>query len=145
VSIFKIRHSGSAVLHKPAEPITEFGGEVKSLAKHLRDTLHAARNPRGIGLAAPQIGVSKRVAVVEVGGFREVLVNPAILSHSIVRKSDLEGCLSLPGESKIKNRFVTVNLQYWDIHGGEHKVLLSNLIARVVQHEIDHLNGILIK
>lgn len=140
MSVFKIRRGSAAVLHKPAAPISQFDGEVRSIARHLRDTL-VAHN--ALGLAAPQIGISKRVAYVQVQGFSAVLINPRILSTE-GSTTAVEGCLSLPKSQRAMIRAATIHLEYCNVLGVTQRVKLGGLVARCVQHEIDHLDGNLI-
>ncbi|HXZ80969.1 MAG TPA: peptide deformylase [Terriglobales bacterium] len=133
---------GDPVLEKPAAPVTVFDGDLKKLIEEMFESMYAAH---GVGLAAPQIGISKRVAVIDVT-FKEdpearlVLVNPEII-HTEGRITQNEGCLSIPEfrENVTRARSCTVRAQ--DITGQWFERTGEDLLARALQHETDHLNG----
>lgn len=130
------------VLRAIAEPVEKIDQEILTLLDDMADTMYEAH---GIGLAAPQVGVSKRVVLVDYGddfgGLLE-LINPEILekSGSVV---DVEGCLSIPGVRGNVERFDKITVRFLDRHGKEHVMKPEGYFARVFQHEIDHLDGIL--
>ena len=133
-----------AVLETPAQPIEKFDDELRALADDMFESMYAAQ---GVGLAAPQIGISRRIAVIDVtlGKNPEakiVIVNPEII-HAEGEHREEEGCLSLLGfrGSVVRPQFVTVRAQ--DITGKEFERRGEGLLARAFCHEIDHLNGIL--
>lgn len=97
----------------------------------------------GMGLAAPQIGESLRLCVIEYQGETYVLINPKITAHSKVKYCAEEGCLSFPGKFIPVSRFETVQVRYLNERGEKCKIKTSGLLARAFQHEIDHLDGIL--
>jgi peptide deformylase len=140
--IYSIVKYGNPVLEKPAEPVTVFDGELKKLVEDMFESMYEAR---GVGLAAPQIGLSKRLAVIDVT-FKEdpdaklVLVNPEIV-HTEGKHSQQEGCLSIPEfrEPVTRARKVTVRAQ--DINGKWFEKTGEELLARALLHETDHLNG----
>jgi len=142
--IYPIVKFGDPVLEKPAAPITVFDDELRKLVDDMFESMYAAH---GVGLAAPQIGISKRVAVIDVT-FKEdpeakiVLVNPEII-HAEGEVREEEGCLSIPGFRGyvIRPQFVTVRAQ--NLKGETFEIRGENLLARAFCHEIDHLNGIL--
>jgi len=117
--------------------------ELKRLVKRMGK---AMREAPGVGLAAPQLGVQKRVIVFEVDDELGLvaLVNPVIVERSEETEVDEEGCLSLPGISVPVERSVAVVCQALDIEGARIRVEGSGLLARVIQHETDHLDGVLI-
>ena len=133
---------GDPVLEKLAEPVTEFDEGLKNLAEDMFESMYAAH---GVGLAAPQIGISKRLVVIDVT-FKEdpkarlVLVNPEIISRE-GRQNGHEGCLSLPEfrEHVVRANVVTVRAQ--DVHGKWFEKTGEELLARAFLHETDHLNG----
>ena len=133
---------GDPVLEKPAAAITVFDDELRKLVDDMFESMYAAQ---GVGLAAPQIGISKRIAVIDVT-FKEdpkakiVLVNPEII-HTEGRLTSNEGCLSLPEfrEKVTRPRQVTARAQ--DVHGKTFEVSGEDLLARALVHETDHLNG----
>ena len=104
----------------------------------------AMKANHGVGLAAPQIGHFVRLAVIEWGGQRLVLVNPTILYYFGKKESDLEGCLSLPGKLYKVKRFTSIRYQARDQDFNEAINASTGYLARIIQHEVDHLNGVLI-
>ena len=142
--IYPIVKYGDPILEKPAAAITKFDAELAELAEDMFATMYAAQ---GIGLAAPQIGKSIRIAVVDVTSgknpeARIVLVNPEIV-HFEGEKREEEGCLSIPGFRGyvVRPQFVTIKAQ--DAKGESFEIRGEDLLARAFCHEIDHLNGIL--
>lgn len=127
------------VLETSCAVVTEFNAELKELVAEMFEVMYAAK---GIGLAANQIGVSKRVAVIDVDGETKiVLVNPAIFATQGATEGR-EGCLSLPGIFvKHKERPVTTHIRYQDVEGNHHRMRGTWLLSRAINHEIDHLNG----
>jgi len=140
--IYPIVKLGEPVLEKPADAVTEFDEGLKKLVEDMFESMYEAH---GVGLAAPQIGIGKRIAVIDVT-FKEdpkaklVLVNPEIV-HTEGRITSQEGCLSIPDfrEKVTRAREVTVKAQ--DIHGKWFEHTGEDLLARAFLHETDHLNG----
>jgi peptide deformylase len=140
--IYPIVKFGNSVLETPAEPVTEFGDELKKLVEDMFESMYEAK---GVGLAAPQIGISKRLAVIDVT-FKEdpkaklVLANPEII-HREGKQTQSEGCLSIPDfrENVTRAKVVTVRAQ--DINGKWYEKTGEDLLARAFLHETDHLNG----
>jgi len=144
MAVVKIRLYGDPVLRKVSEPVTEFDDEVRDLFDRLIDTVEDAG---GLGLAAPQIGVSKRVIVVvdiDEEGRRShfLLVNPEIVSACGEQVVE-EGCLSIPEIYAKVRRPQSLVLKGLDQEGREVDIEAAGLIARAFAHEIDHLDGIL--
>lgn len=142
--ILRIRKYGDPVLETKAEPVTEFNGELKQLAADMFETMYANK---GIGLAAPQVGVSKRLAVLDHSAGEEeaaklVLVNPEILVREGTQIGE-EGCLSIPGFREDVKRAYRVRVRAQDLDGNFFETDGEELLARAIQHEIDHLDGIL--
>jgi len=142
--IYPIVKYGDPILEKPAKTITQFDAELEELAEDMFASMYAAQ---GVGLAAPQIGKSIRLAVVDVTSGKNpeakiVLVNPEII-HGEGEKREEEGCLSIPGFRGyvVRPQFVTIKAQ--DIKGEPFEIRGEDLLARAFCHEIDHLNGIL--
>jgi len=142
--IYTIVKFGDPILEKPAKSITKFDAELEELAEDMFATMYAAQ---GIGLAAPQIGKSIRIAVVDVTGGKNpeakiVLVNPEVI-HGEGEKREEEGCLSIPGFRGyvLRPQFVTIRAQ--NLKGEWFEIRGEDLLARAFCHEIDHLNGIL--
>src|ERR1700710_2776934 len=132
------------VLSKPAEPVTDFNAEVEQLVGEMFDSMYAAQ---GIGLAAPQINISKRITVIDVS-FKErpedklALINPIILDRN-GKQVEEEGCLSLPEIREKVQRAAWVKVRAQDVTGKWIEVEGEELLARALQHEIDHLDGVL--
>jgi peptide deformylase len=130
------------VLEKPAAPVTEFDDELRKLVEDMFASMYEAR---GVGLAAPQIGISKRLAVIDVS-FKEdpdaklVLANPEII-HVEGRHTQQEGCLSLPEFRENVTRPTKVTIRAQDARGDWYEKTGEDLLARALLHEIDHLNG----
>lgn len=115
--------------------------EIQELLPVMFDSMHAAD---GLGLAAPQVGIPLRLAVIEIKGVRFVLINPTLSSLSREKTVNEEGCLSLPGQWFPIERSEKVTVRYVDETGTERKLKTAGLLAVALQHEIDHLDGILI-
>jgi peptide deformylase len=132
------------ILQKPTEPVTEFNHELRALVDDMFESMYAAQ---GIGLAAPQIGVSKRITVIDLSFKKNpeekiVLINPEII-HKEGKQNEEEGCLSLPEIREKVSRAEKVRVRAQDIEGKWFEVDGEELLARAFQHEIDHLDGIL--
>jgi peptide deformylase len=140
--IYPIVKFGDPVLEKPAAEVTNFDEELKKLIEDMFESMYAAR---GVGLAAPQIGISKRIAVVDVT-FKEdakaklVLINPVIVSKEGRQRSS-EGCLSIPEFREDVTRAKTVTVRAQDLSGMFFEHTGEDLLARAFLHETDHLNG----
>ncbi|HKS96827.1 MAG TPA: peptide deformylase [Terriglobia bacterium] len=135
---------GQDVLEKPAEPVTDFGAELEKLVADMFETMYAAN---GVGLAAPQIGLSKRLCVIDTSVGEDakqklVLANPVIVSTE-GKQAQEEGCLSLPDFRANTTRPLKATVRAQDAHGNEFTMSGEGLLARAFCHEIDHLNGIL--
>jgi peptide deformylase len=139
VAIQPIRLFGDPVLRTPAEPVTDFDKELRQLVKDLEETMMDAP---GAGLAAPQIGVGLRVFTYYVDDVLGHLVNPS-LDLSDEEQDGEEGCLSFPGLSYDTRRALRVVAKGVDMHGEPVVIEGSELLARAIQHETDHLDGIL--
>jgi peptide deformylase len=135
-----IRLLGDPVLRTPAEPVTSFDAELRALVRDLMDTLLGA--PARAGVAAPQIGVSARVFAYAAGGEQGHLVNPKIVTREGVQGGE-EGCLSIPELYFPTPRAMTVTVEGFDRHGEPVTVTASEFLARALQHEMDHLDGVL--
>ena len=137
-----IRKLGDEVLHKKCEKITVFDNELKNLEEEM---YKAMRKAEGIGLAGPQVGVTKRIFVIEISeeGIKQTFVNPEIIETSVETGMYNEGCLSLPGLEHEVERPLKVSVCAQDIEGKPFTVNAEGLFARAIQHENDHLNGIL--
>ena len=139
MAIQPIRLFGDPVLRTVAEPVTDFDKELRILVKDLADTMLDAP---GTGLAAPQIGVGLRVFTYHVDGVLGHLVNPS-LDLSDEEQLGEEGCLSIPGLAYDCRRAMRVVAKGFDEHGEPVTIEGSELLARAIQHETDHLDGVL--
>jgi peptide deformylase len=140
VSVTPIRLFGDPVLRTPAAPVVDFDAELRRLVADLTDTMFAAG---GAGLAAPQIGVGLRVFTWFVDGEVGHLVNPVVQPVGEETEEGQEGCLSIPGFAFDCRRHLYVAASGFDLHGEPVHVEGSHLLARAVQHEVDHLDGVL--
>ena len=132
------------VLSQPGEPVTEFNAEVRKLVAEMFETTYANQ---GIGLAAPQVGVSKRIATIDLSMGKNpddklVLINPEIIS-SEGRQYEEEGCLSFPEIREKVVRAAKVRIRAQDEHGKWFEMDADDLLSRCLQHEIDHVDGML--
>lgn len=140
MAIFPIRTFGDAVLRIPAQPVEEFDRALSRLADDMLETMYDAP---GVGLAAPQIGVSKRIFVFDAGEGPQVLVNPRLMEASGSWEFE-EGCLSVPDRSWPIVRPGWVKMAGCDPEGKPLEFAGDELLGRVLQHELDHLNGTLL-
>ena len=139
----KVRVYPDPVLNQKAAPVTSFGPAEQKLFDDMIETMYVSD---GVGLAAPQIGISRQIFVASPSlhrGGEFVMVNPVIESAS-GKESAAEGCLSLPGISASIERATKLTLLYQDRYGKTFQIEVTDFFARVVQHEMDHLNGILL-
>lgn len=137
--IRRILTADEPILHEKTKRVSQFDA---SLHRLLDDLLETMRDAPGIGLAANQVGVPLQVAVIEIDGTITELINPQVVRRS-GSSVDWEGCLSIPGFVAEVERSEKVTVKARDRHGKEFRVKGDELFARALQHEIDHLNGIL--
>ncbi|NPV79102.1 MAG: peptide deformylase [Firmicutes bacterium] len=137
--VLEIRKEGDPILRMAAAPVTRITQDVKKLAQDMLDTMYAAN---GVGLAAPQVGIPLRLIVVDVGDGPITLINP-VISEASGEVCDREGCLSIPGITGLVTRAELVTAEGQDINGTVRSVRAQGLFSRALQHEIDHLDGIL--
>jgi peptide deformylase len=143
--LYKVVKWGDPVLETPASPVTNFDTpELRQLIDDMFETMYANK---GVGLAAPQIGLSQRLAVVDVSAgedpaMKRVLINPTITIRE-GRVVDEEGCLSIPGFRENVARASLVIVEGKDVEGNDVRLEAEELMSRAFQHEIDHLDGIL--
>ncbi len=140
MSVTPIRLYGDPVLRTPAAPVVDFDAELRQLVADLTETMHAAG---GAGLAAPQLGVGLRVFTWYVDGEVGHLVNPDVAAVGEEMQDGPEGCLSLPGLRYDCRRHLHVVASGWNMHGDPVRIEGSELLARAIQHETDHLDGVL--
>ncbi len=144
MTLRKILAYPEPILRVPAAPITEFNEDLSQLVVDMAETMYKAP---GIGLAAPQIGESVQLIVVDVSREEDeqkfmVMVNPEIIAHQ-GDQVDEEGCLSVIDLTAMVRRYQTITVRYHDTAGREQEIHAENRFAVVLQHEIDHLHGIL--
>ena len=142
MAIRKILKFPDQDLRTKAKPVETFDEELKTLTDDMFETMHSVN---GIGLAATQIGIAKQVAVIDISPEKNeplVIVNPAIqiLDPSKIEDYD-EGCLSVPGFFEKISRPSDIKLTYQDLNGKKQEIKPEGLLTKVVQHELDHLNG----
>ncbi|MGJ0484829.1 MAG: peptide deformylase [Methylomicrobium sp.] len=146
----EIAQLGAEALRLPAEPVAEVNStETRALITTLKATLASTQ---GVGLAAPQISMPQRIIIVASRPTPRypnaplmeptVMINPAFIPLSEVREKDWEGCLSIPGIRALVPRFKEIRIDYTDEQGNAIRTCLQDFIARVFQHEFDHLNGL---
>ncbi|HUQ98036.1 MAG TPA: peptide deformylase [Gemmatimonadaceae bacterium] len=138
MSILDIRVLGDPVLRKPTRPVVEITADLRKLIADMFETMYAAE---GIGLAAPQVGRTERLAVVDVEGKKYTLINPEIVSGSSAVDKDEEGCLSIPEIYGDVERPAMVTIRATDENGKGYEASADGLLGRCFQHEIDHLDG----
>ncbi|NIP60801.1 MAG: peptide deformylase [Gemmatimonadetes bacterium] len=149
MSIREIELLGSEVLRRPGEEVEAFDDELRELVRDMFETMYHAD---GIGLAAPQIGVSLRLFVIDVPedhvergqeAFRAAVVNPRVVEVAEETEKAPEGCLSIPGLEGVVERPSGVVIEAFDPEGEPMRIEAGGLVARALQHEIDHLDGVL--
>ena len=136
-----IRVIGDPVLREHAREVTEFDRSLRKLAKRMIRTMHDAP---GVGLAAPQVGVLQRLLVYDVDDDPRVLVNPVLDEYADEKEESDEGCLSVPGVTMPVERAVSLRVRGQDEYGEPVDFRAEGFEARVIQHENDHLDGVLI-
>jgi len=141
MAILNIVKEGDPVLRSHCRPVTEITPRILQLLDDMKDTLHKAN---GVGLAAPQVGVLRRIVLVECEpGELYEMINPEIVEVSEERQNEVEGCLSVPDRWGITDRPMRVTVKATDRTGKEYTVTGTDLMARALCHELDHLDGVL--
>lgn len=140
MSIRKIVQYPSDVLREKARPVRKYNARLHKLLDDMAETMYDAR---GVGLAAPQVGISKRVIVLDDGEGLIEMINPEIVARSGEQMEPTEGCLSIPNLVGEVRRSQKILVQGFDRHGEAWEIEAEGYLARIFQHEIDHLNGIL--
>ena len=137
MALRSIRVQGDPVLEKVCREITEVTPKIQTLASDMLETMYDAC---GVGLAAPQVGILRRIVVIDIGDGPLIMINPVILETSGEQTGD-EGCLSLPGKAGQVTRPNYVKAKYYDLDMNEVIVEGEGLRARAICHELDHLDG----
>jgi len=128
-------------LRQKAAPVKNINDEIRQIAREMIDTMHRGK---GVGLAGPQIGFSRRIFVTHAEGDTErVFINPSIIWTSQEQANIEEGCLSIPGFYAVVKRPGEIKVQAWNEKGRAFTLNVSGMLARVIQHEYDHLEGVL--
>lgn len=139
MAIRNIRTDEDEILRKKSKKVDEINERVKTLIRDMKETMYAAD---GVGLAAPQVGILKRIAVVDVGEGLVTVINPEIIERN-GSYVDVEGCLSIPGRQGEVERPESIKVKALNEEGEEIIIHAEGLFARALCHEIDHLDGIL--
>ena len=141
VTVLRMRILPDPILRKQAKKIGKIPANIKKLTEDMIETMH---NENGVGLAANQIGSLQKVAVIQLPEWEEalVLINPEIVKHEGEREVE-EGCLSVPGYRGLVKRSETVRARFKGLDGKVQRVNADELFAQALEHEIDHLNGVL--
>lgn len=134
----EIRTYGDPALRRRAEPVEAIDDGVRAICEQMVETMLRAN---GAGLAAPQIGISKRIIVLDVGGEFHVLINPELIETSDEVEQVTEGCLSVPGVDAAVGRATRAVIEGATLNGETVRIEGEGLLARAIQHEMDHLNG----
>lgn len=143
MAILKILKEDDPILRKVCREVTEITPRVLTLLDDMKDTLHKAN---GCGLAAPQVGVLRRIVIIETeSGKLYEMINPEIIERSEELQHELEGCLSIPGQWGVTERPKTVTVRAMDRNGKYYRLTGTDLLARAICHETDHLDGVLYK
>lgn len=139
MAIRKIRQLGDEILRKKCREVPEMTPKLQELVEDMYDTMYEAE---GVGLAASQVGILKRIVVIDVDGTPYTMVNPRILEVSEETELGSEGCLSVPGKAGDVIRPVFVRAEAWDENMEHYVVEADGYLARAICHELDHLEGI---
>ncbi|MBR6735891.1 MAG: peptide deformylase [Oscillospiraceae bacterium] len=140
MALRKIVVEGDPVLRKICRPVEKFDARLHMLLEDMADTMYEAE---GVGLAAPQVAILRRVVVIDVGDENGLIemVNPKIIYDSREQVCDAEGCLSVPGERGLVSRPKKVVCEYFDRNGEKKEITGEDFLARAICHELDHLDG----
>jgi len=140
MALRKIVVEGDPVLRKICRPVEKFDARLHMLLDDMADTMYEAE---GVGLAAPQVAILRRVVVIDVGDENGLIemINPKIIYDSREQVCDAEGCLSVPGERGLVSRPKKVVCEYFDRNGEKKEITGEDFLARAICHELDHLDG----
>ncbi len=137
MALRNIRINDDPILRKKCKPVTEVTDKIRELVEDMIDTMYESD---GVGLAAPQVGILKRIVVIDVGEGPVIMINPEIIETS-GSQTGQEGCLSVPGKAGIVTRPNYVKAKAYDLDMNEYIVEGEELMARAICHELDHLDG----
>lgn len=135
-----IKTIGDKVLERPSKRVARIDDTIRNLCASMIEVMIANN---GVGLAAPQVGINKQIIVVLINESPKCFINPEIISHSQETETCEEGCLSIPDTFVQVKRYKSIGIKYRDLSGRPRVEIYENLEARVLQHEIDHLQGVL--
>ncbi len=141
MALREIRIDGDPLLRKRSRDVKDIDGKINILIDDMIETMNEAQ---GIGLAAPQVGTLRRVIVLDIGEGPIAMINPVILNED-GEEIAVEGCLSIPEFRGTVKRPKQIEVEYLSRDGVQEKIVAEDLMARVICHEIDHLNGVLFK
>lgn len=137
MALREVRIQGDPILEKPCREVTEVTERIQTLIDDMLETMY---DQNGVGLAAPQVGVLKRIVVIDVGEGPIVMINPEII-ETAGEQTGAEGCLSLPGKYGTVTRPNYVKAKFFDENMDEYEIEGEELLARAICHELDHLDG----
>lgn len=147
----KILAVPNPILSRPAQPVTKFNESLRKLILGMEETLKRQHDPEGVGLAATQIGKNLRLAIIQLNFEKGkenplflALINPKITKRERMVAEDYEGCLSVPNQYGLVPRDLSVKVEAQDLKGERIEIKAEGFLARIIQHEIDHLEGKLI-
>jgi len=144
--ILKLVDIKNPILRQKAKKVKIIDKKILKIIEDMKDTLLASKDPEGIGLAAPQVGKSLQIFIINFEGLKRVVINPKVISIGSIKKikkspKTLEGCLSLPHYYGPIKRPDEIVIKYTDEHGKTKEEKFTGFAAHIVQHELDHLNG----
>lgn len=143
MSILKLALHPAQVLRQVAQPIASADFKATWLKKLAKDMTETMISRDGIGLAAPQVSESIRLIIVSTKTGPLIMINPELTKKSLIKETDEEGCLSIPNTFGQVKRHHSIQVKFFDLEGKSKHISAKGLLARVIQHEIDHLDGIL--
>ncbi len=140
--MLKVININDSKLKMVSEPITDFDENLRTLVREMFETMYATN---GIGLAAVQVGVLKRLFIIDIPEKKQnyIMINPVITAYSEEKTCSEEGCLSLPGVLREVNRSKNISVDFYNIDGKKETLKATGLLSICIQHEFDHLNGIM--
>ncbi|WP_455258422.1 peptide deformylase [Peptoniphilus asaccharolyticus] len=140
MAIRNVRIDGDPILRKKSKEVSEVTTRVRELISDMYDTMY---DSDGVGIAAVQVGILKRIVVIDDReGNKFTLINP-VIKNPTGEQLGMEGCLSVPQKQGRVKRYNELELEYTDESGERHEVVVNEFLARIVQHELDHLDGVL--